>query len=97
MSEQLVGSKEELNEAKDELDESLAAFINIVDNKEKKDLLKMSRAQLAEYILAIKEYMVEYKKTCSREVLRDSLCTLQRSIIARTKRNPNSCVFQDGF
>jgi hypothetical protein len=73
MSEQLVGRKGDLNEAKEELDESLSSFINIVDNKEKNDLLRMSRAQLAEYVLAMKEYMIQYKKTGSKEALRDTV------------------------
>ena len=81
MSEQLVSTKEELNEAKEELDNSISSFINIVDNKEKKNLIKMSRAQLAEYIVAMKEYMTQYKTTGSREALRDTVTLYKDRII----------------
>ena len=81
MSEQLVPAKEELNEAKDELDSSLASFVDIVDNKEKKNLIKMSRAQLAEYVVAMKEYMAQYRTTGSREALRDTVSLYKDRIL----------------
>jgi len=85
MKEQLVPVKEELDESKAELDNSLSSFINIVDNKERKELLKMSRAQLEEYILAMKEYRETYKKNPSPQILRDSMDTYKDKIVPLLK------------